>query len=153
MDPMRRDVVRATAGVMHREAHRSLTHEEAGARHERSPRTHRYWLVQGPPSAPTWVKYLERCPDPYHVAMWGVAQAKRLTVEKLSDADLRERIRDLIAVEKSLEAEDSVGDVRAVGWLEDATTIQRELAINAEKFACWMEAAARRFDMREVLHG
>jgi hypothetical protein len=143
MDPMRRDITAMAAAVAHEDAHGAVSQLEAAERHGRSDRTMRYWSTEGPPPMRQWAEYISRVPDPWRVAQWGIVEAKRATVCRLDDAGLIERIRDLRAYEKSVEASDNTLDALGCPLMESAAEKQRDAAINAELAACLMEAAAR----------
>lgn len=156
MNPRERDVTRAMAGRVHTDAHEGLTDEQARALH-RSPRSRRSWAryrENGHPAQQSFLAYLDACADPWRAAQWAVVQAKRATVTKLTDRELTDRYRELLAVECEAEAEDRRLDVSDdTPMLDRARASLRDSAIDAEKSAVEMELAARGLTMHDVRKG
>lgn len=159
VDLRRRDVLTLSVAHAHNDAERGHTDADVARRHSTpgrplKVRTVNDWHRIGPPEVRAFASYLLACSDPYRLEAMVRSVVKQRAVERLSNAELIERYRELLAVEPRAEADDRVDDVgRGVCWLKRAAASERDSAIDAEKAACEREFAARGITEREVFEG
>jgi hypothetical protein len=158
-DPRGRDVLTAVVGMAHADAERGRTAADVARRYTRSGRkTSRRaaseWTRVGTPEHREFTAYLLVVSEPYRIEASVRATIKQRAISKLSDAELIDRYRDLLALEPRVEADDRVmGVTRGASWLDRAAASERDAAIDAEKAACEREFAARGITEGQVYGG
>lgn len=149
--PMRRDSEAANAGAVHADACPDTT--KAARRWGHTARNQRFWREIGPPAFRAFYDYLRKVDDPWQVAADVVAYAKRRTLERLTDADLLARYRELVVADKEHEARDTICDMSpAAGWLEVARSHRIDAAINSELSAVAALLQERRVKREAAFH-
>lgn len=149
VDLRRRDTLTLSVAHAHNDSERGQTDRDLAQRYSAAirpvkVRTVNDWHRIGPPEARAFAAYLLVCSDPFRVEAWVRATAKQRVLANLSDAELIERYRELLAIEPRVEADDRVKDVsRGICWIKRAAASERDAAIDAEKAAAEREFAAR----------
>lgn len=149
----RMDALRAAAGLAHRDAAR--TSSSGAASYGTDARTQRRWFEEGPPVVREFTVFLSLADDVWRWVAHVKTTAKVLTLQKLTDEQLIERIRELRAREKAVEGEDNANDVRrGLTPLERAMAKERDAALDEELAAAFRVWAERPWlTEAEVLHG
>lgn len=151
-DPMRRDVIAQGAGSAHADACPSTA--DAAVRWGHTPRNQRHWREGGPPALRAFFDYIRRCDDPWHVLGQVTAWCKWRSIERLTDAVLIERYRELVAEDKRQEAEDTICDLNPLATWEQVERSHRvDAAYDLELAACAAECRRRGLSRGTVLHG
>lgn len=159
VDMRRRDVLTLSVAHAHNDAERGRSDSDLARRYTAAVRpvkvrTVNDWHRIGPPEARAFAAYLLVVSDPYRIEAAVRATVKQRALSKLSDAELIDRYRELLAIEPRVEADDRVKDVsRGLCWLQRAAASERDAAIDAEKAACEREFAARGLTERDVFDG
>lgn len=151
-DPVRRDLIAAGAGAAHGDACPNTT--AYAKRAKMTPRNARYHAEGGPPALRAMWDYLATVDDPMQVAAQVMAWAKWRAVERLPNAALIERWRELLEADKRQEAEDTCCDMSPfTTWAQVERSHRIDAAYDLELAACAAELSRRRISRGEVLHG
>lgn len=151
-DPVRRAVIARTTGPAHADSCPDTA--VAAERWGHTARNQRYWAEGGPPAVRQFFEYMRNLDEPYQMASEVMAYAKWLTVEKLPTWALIERFRELVALDKTQEAEDTVLDLNPLATWEEVHRSHRvDGAIDLEIAGVVSELMRRGVPRLEALHG
>lgn len=156
VDLRRRDVLTLSVAHAHNDAERGRTDADVVRRYATADRplkvrTVNDWHRIGPPEARAFAAYLLTCSDPFRLEANVRATIKQRALSMLSNSELIDRYRELLALEPRVEADDRVMNLtRGACWMKRAAASERDAAIDAEKAACEREFAARGITEAEV---
>jgi len=147
-DPRRRDILIAAAARVHEDADSVSTATMLG----KTDRTGRRWKSDGRGSPQhAYSRYFLANPHKYRLLSHLKALAKAEAIQLLTNTALIARYHELHEMEKNLECQDTVTDLkRGVSWLDRAAMKERDAAIDEEIAAVCRELAARGITEEEV---
>lgn len=139
----RLDTIRSGAARAHRDSVGTLPQQRVAELYGSTDRAQRRWMDSGPPAAVAFDRFLIASPDRFRWEAHVRVTTKMLALDKLTDSQLIERIRELRERQADLEAEGRKLDVRGASLGERAVLAERLSAVTAELSASLVIAAER----------